>query len=55
MHRLSQVGEWLLHHDRQLVLINISKMVFVGLDKPLFYMAMAGKHGECRVQAIDVI
>ncbi|MCP5089513.1 MAG: hypothetical protein GY949_01175 [Gammaproteobacteria bacterium] len=55
MHLLSQISERLLHDDWQLVLIDIGKMIFVGFDKSLFYMAMTGKYCECRIQAIDVI
>jgi hypothetical protein len=55
MQRLSQVGKCPLHGEGQLILVDIAKMVFVSLDKSLFYMAMPCQHGQCRIQAIDVI
>jgi hypothetical protein len=55
VHLLSQVSERLLHDDRQLVLIDLGKMIFVGFDKSLFYMAMAGQHRDCGVKAVLVV
>ena len=40
---------------RDTVLVQVAEVILEGLHKSLFYMAMTSKHGQCRVEAIDVV
>ena len=55
MQLVIEIGECLFDRDRQFVGTDFVQVLFVSLDKSLFYMAMASQHRDCGVKPVDVV